>query len=670
MPDGVSDPRSVFLDELTPLRVRVGFGQLGTRGSLGYEGKRVVVQNRAFSHALSAHPPSRLLYQLDGRYGAFSAEVAINDDVGGAATQADFSVIVDGVRAGQVRQLRAGEAARRLSVELRGAQCLELVVDTTRWDCCHAVWLEPRLEIARVAVQPSSLQDCLRRADITLPKPAPRVQRCIATVVSDGYESLADDMLGSLLANGGCQDALLVLMVLGQSPACLRLAAKYGAMVVRCRPLAALSPMSKAVLYSLAGIVDAEHYLCLDADMLVLGCLRPVFAALEACPNEAILAVREANGTTLQTVGDAFLQVYGGTREELADFASGAEAAYPLVVNDGLFAASRNAMLALDATIRAMAGAAPWIDQRRDIWWRNQFIFNLAVARLGHGVELDGAYNVQLHAQDVSIGPAPSGVAATWRDRPVRVLHLSGAGKRKYPEWRGVYATVPDPLALRAVPDYYQDFLDALRGWIGRYGLRAMAWSFYGTADAKNGRVNDTGSFPLFAALHALLRANGCVRVVETGTARGVSAACMASAIAHRAEPRLVTFDPTLQPEANDLWAALPHAVRSVIEPRATGSLEGMRASIEAGEGFDAALLDSIHSTEHVWAEFELVKQLVCPGGLILIHDAVYAGGTVAAALRRIEAAGYGVTRLWTAESGVSEDDGLGLAVIENRPRP
>jgi cephalosporin hydroxylase len=94
-----------------------------------------------------------------------------------------------------------------------------------------------------------------------------------------------------------------------------------------------------------------------------------------------------------------------------------------------------------------------------------------------------------------------------------------------------------------------------------------------------------------------------------------------------------------------------------------------MASALAAGEHYDAALLDSIHTAEHVWAEFELARQLVCPGGLILIHDVRYAHGTVEEALQRIEASGYGVVRLWTAEGGVCEDDRLGLAVIENRCR-
>jgi hypothetical protein len=131
----------------------------------------------------------------------------------------------------------------------------------------------------------------------------------------------------------------------------------------------------------------------------------------------------------------------------------------------------------------------------------------------------------------------------------------------------------------------------------------------------------------------------------------------------------VVTFDPYVLPERGDLWQSLPPPMGGCIDARTIGSLEGMTAALAAGERFDAALLDSIHTAEHVWAEFELARQLVCPGGLIVVHDVRYAHGTVERALKQIEAAGYGVTRLWTADSGVPEDDNLGLAVIENRTR-
>ena len=196
-----------------------------------------------------------------------------------------------------------------------------------------------------------------------------------------------------------------------------------------------------------------------------------------------------------------------------------------------------------------------------------------------------------------------------------------------------------------------------------------MAWSFYGTTDGASAAFADTSTFPLLALLHYLIRSNGAARVLETGTARGVSAACLASAVAHRAGGRVVTFDPYDHPERHALWDTLPAGMRGCIEERRTGSIEGMTAAIAAGEEYQAALLDSIHTAEHVREEFLLASRLVCEGGVIAIHDARYAHGTVAVALDRIAAEGYGVVRLWTAVEGAQEDDRLGLAVVENRRR-
>ncbi len=105
------------------------------------------------------------------------------------------------------------------------------------------------------------------------------------------------------------------------------------------------------------------------------------------------------------------------------------------------------------------------------------------------------------------------------------------------------------------------------------------------------------------------------------------------------------------------------------IVPRQVDILTGLQSALEQGETYHAALLDSQHTAEHILKEFSLATQLVCPGGLILIHDAVLPTGTVGRALDEITEQGYGVTQLWTAEDGAREDAGLGLALIENRRR-
>ena len=92
-------------------------------------------------------------------------------------------------------------------------------------------------------------------------------------------------------------------------------------------------------------------------------------------------------------------------------------------------------------------------------------------------------------------------------------------------------------------------------------------------------------------------------------------------------------------------------------------------SSVARGEIYDAALLDTVHTAEHVMKEFERATQLVRAGGLILIHDAVFPYGTVSQALEQIDGLGYGVIQLWTTEGCTREDGGLGLAIIENSRR-
>lgn len=662
----------MYLDALPLLEAHVGYGELGMHGSLGYEDKTVSVRRQPYPHALSTHPPAHVHFQVDRRFASFSCQVALNDDVREEVSYAHFSVMADGHEVAVEPYVRAGESPRTLRANITGAAELELRVRTNRWEYCHAVWLDP--QVSETPLAGSKLLDCLGRVEIVAPAVLPQAKRCIATVVSPGFEHLLDDLLGSLYANGGCQDALLVVLVVDGNSACEQVARKYQATVIRCRSHARVNATTKAALYSIARVVNAERFLCLDADMLVLGDLRPVFHALDACPDGTILACREGNGRgwhQFDTLGHALCTVYGGREADLTLLLGtpDGEAVYSLVVNDGLFAGGRAALLSLDGFLRGLPHAARWTDERRDIWWRNQFLFNLALARLRCGVELDASYNLQLNSHEVEFSSQEGRVQARWDDRPVRVLHFNGLGRHKYPEWRNLFAQVSDPLVGRGGEDSYEHFLTALRAWVGRHGLTSLAWSFYGTTDAQAAIVRDPTTLPLFALFHYLVRANGCVRVLETGTARGVSAACLASAVAHRPDGCVVTLD--IQPylERETLWALLPETIRSRIDARVVDALTGMTAALESGERYDAVLLDSLHTEEHVWAEFQLATQLVCPGGLILIHDATYKGGTVDDALRRIEAAGYGVVRLWTAEGGIAEDDHLGLALIENRCR-
>jgi NPCBM/NEW2 domain-containing protein len=219
---------SVYLDALSPLLAQVGYGELGLRGHLGYEHKLVSVQRQSYRHALSTHPPARLLFHLNGRFASFRCQVALNDDTARGISDADFLVSVDGRQVASAPAVVAGEPPRIITADITGAQLLELAVATSRWEHCHAVWLDPQVDEAVVDSCPTTLVDCLGRAEITLPSMLPRAERCITTAVSPGYTHLLDDMLGSLYANGSCQDTLLLVFALGLDAECARMVASHG----------------------------------------------------------------------------------------------------------------------------------------------------------------------------------------------------------------------------------------------------------------------------------------------------------------------------------------------------------------------------------------------------------------------------------------------------------
>jgi hypothetical protein len=433
----------MYLDSFSPHQVQVGYGQLGLEGSLGYEDKPVMVRGQRYPHALSSHAPSRLLFHLGGRYRSFHCHVALNGDVGAGISHADFILRADGRLVACEPHVVAGEPPHLLHADITGTQTLELITETTHWEYCHSVWLDPGLGEEPIEIPERRLVDPLGRVEISLLQPMPSARRCIGTVVSTGFEKWADNMLGSLRTNGECGEARLVLFAVEANAECERIARKYDALLVHCRPRTHVGVSVKAILYSIARVIPAEQYLCLDADMFVLGSIAPIFDALEAAPLGSMLVCREANHSGPYKLAEALVYTYFGKPADLRRVLGSVngEGEYPLVVNDGMFAGTAAALRAIDGVIRGMPQAIPWMEERHRVcWWRNQFIFNLALARLHCGVEVDGCYNVQLHTQDVEVRDENRRVQAAWRGRSVRILHFCGIGKRKYPQLHQLYA--------------------------------------------------------------------------------------------------------------------------------------------------------------------------------------------------------------------------------------
>jgi hypothetical protein len=447
----------MFLDELRSVSEQVGVGTVGRLGQLGILGKPVRVMGTFYTHALGAHAPSSITFNLNGAYTDFQSSVGINDDAVWDDPLAQFKVYGDGRLIAEVDQVRAGCEPRELIVDVSGVKRLELVTVASGPRFLHTVWLEPLLsgysppavieplEDVSAQIKKKLLESLLSGyyptritapfGGISIQRPANSIKavRCIATVASAGFASYLEGFLSTIYFYGCVPDAAVVVFNVNADPECAEVIRKYNAIQIDCAAAGPTYIIVKTALYTVGQIVDAEEFLCIDADTLVVGDLRPLFYAIRACPKDRIFICREMNDS-LHNLGEAFINLYmGGESEWQRLGGTDQDAAYQLVVNTGVFAASKSALQAFENALRALPTyAVTWESELAHCRWREQFLANLALARLDCAVELDQAFNFQLIDYDVEVRADGQFRQAVSAGRRINVLHFNGLSRAKY----------------------------------------------------------------------------------------------------------------------------------------------------------------------------------------------------------------------------------------------
>ncbi len=316
---------------------------------------------------------------------------------------------------------------------------------------------ELRTAMARIAEKhkntlvQKNLVDPLQRIEIPLFRPAPVAGHAIVTMCSAGFERLLDSFLGSLNRNGGLLPGARVFVLnIDDNAACnraMRAHTKQNLNVtsIPCFGLSRPLPASKAALYAAAEIIEADYYLCLDVDTLILQSLRPLFEQMQNVAAHKILCARDANGDYhwanmdfgVATIGEYLAAVYDlwmPTFEKHATRLGAPLSQIEYVVNDGVFGGSRAAMLQLSNTLRE------WMPRERAFLdahpIRNQLLFNLALAKNDAFARLNDLYNVQVHAVQGNLERRDNSMAWHHSNGTIypAILHFTGYTKNAFPD--------------------------------------------------------------------------------------------------------------------------------------------------------------------------------------------------------------------------------------------
>jgi alpha-galactosidase len=142
---------TIRLEDLDISRVSTGWGEV--KRNQNVDNKPLSLGGLALAHGLGAHAPSETLIQLDGKALKLTGLVGIGDEITDRRGSIEALVLGDGKIKWKSGVMRAGEAAKKLDIDLTGVKLLELRVtdagDGRDYD--HVTWGDVQISYSGTA---------------------------------------------------------------------------------------------------------------------------------------------------------------------------------------------------------------------------------------------------------------------------------------------------------------------------------------------------------------------------------------------------------------------------------------------------------------------------------------------------------------------------------------
>ena len=144
---GILTAETVWLDQLDLRTAVQSWGE--PQKNQSFNGKPLTIGGKQFERGFGTHAESTLNINLGGGAQSFFASVGVDDDVKGySSASVEFIIVGDGKELWKSGVMRAGEAAKECSVNLKGVKTLTLKVgdagDGNIFD--HADWANAKFE--------------------------------------------------------------------------------------------------------------------------------------------------------------------------------------------------------------------------------------------------------------------------------------------------------------------------------------------------------------------------------------------------------------------------------------------------------------------------------------------------------------------------------------------
>ncbi len=279
-------------------------------------------------------------------------------------------------------------------------------------------------EVRQLIARPGRALDCLERLEIEPPNI--QCDRAIITVVTPGYENMATTMLDSLRRFGDTPEATIVVFCVGEAFA--NMAMMPGITRIRCHAIERNSPAVKGALYSASRFINARSFISLEADMLIVGSLQPLWSLIENSRANSLMGCRAQLHDERFTLSKV-LDQENAPPSDLKFLTNEEDYNSLFWFNGGLLCGQRAAFNELDSQLAAMMPfVSMWIDGALEKPFGDELAMNVAAGLMENIGELAGCWNVQFYDLNrdhwLHTERTPDGLKFSRLGETARVLHF------------------------------------------------------------------------------------------------------------------------------------------------------------------------------------------------------------------------------------------------------
>jgi len=163
---------TVWLSSLDLSKMTSGWGKAEIDKAV--QGQPMSIAGQKFDGGVGTHAKSVMYIDLKGGSTRFTAYVGVDDEVRDQVGSVEFRVYGDGELLWKSGVMKAGEAAKKVNVDVKDVKILMLLVDSAgdgiSYD--HANWAEAKFEVA--GGRPQAIDPPVEEAVILTPKPSPK----------------------------------------------------------------------------------------------------------------------------------------------------------------------------------------------------------------------------------------------------------------------------------------------------------------------------------------------------------------------------------------------------------------------------------------------------------------------------------------------------------------